>query len=96
MGQRRKVLNAKRNAAKVGMGGSMAVLVYTGFKRGRRYMNAHTWAGMALLGFTLWHIALYRPRILASKRAAKPAQRPKGRPVAVHKTEAKRASAASA
>ena len=75
MGHRRKVLNAKRNAAKIGMGGSMATLVYTGFKRGRRYMNIHTWAGMALLGFTLWHIALYRPRILAGKSKAVSATR---------------------
>lgn len=101
MGERREKLNAQRNAAKVGMGTSMAVLVYTGFKRGRHYMNMHTWAGMALLGFTLWHVALYRPRILASKPAGKPAQKPKGQPVVVNETRPrtkrrKRVAAASA
>jgi hypothetical protein len=72
MGQRKQILQASRSAAKVGMGTAMGVLVYTGFKRGRKYMNAHTWAGMALLGFTLWHIYLYQPkRRSAAKRHAK-------------------------
>jgi hypothetical protein len=72
MGERKKILKASRTAAKVGMGLSMGTLVYTGFKRGRKYMNTHTWAGMALLGFALWHIYLYQPkRRSAAKRHAK-------------------------
>ncbi|QFY89965.2 hypothetical protein D5125_10970 [Magnetovirga frankeli] len=66
MGQRKDQLKASRTAAKVGMASSLAVLVYTGFKGGRKAMNLHTWAGMGLLGFTLWHVYLYQPR----KRAA--------------------------
>jgi hypothetical protein len=72
MGKRKEILQASRTAAKVGMGVSMGTLVYTGLKRGRRSMNVHTWAGMALLGFALWHIYLYQPkRRAAAKRHAK-------------------------
>jgi hypothetical protein len=72
MGERKQILKASRTVAKVGMGLSMGTLVYTGFKRGRKYMNTHSWAGMALLGFTLWHVYLYQPkRRSAAKRHAK-------------------------
>ena len=79
MGQRKQVLQTSRAAAKVGMAASMATLVYTGFKRGRKAMGLHTWAGMALLGFTLWHVYLYQPKSKASarrhaERAAAPAK----------------------
>jgi hypothetical protein len=71
MGQRKRTLQASRTAAKIGMGASLGTLVYTGFKRGKGYMKTHTWAGMALLGFTLWHIYLYQPkRSAAAKRHA--------------------------
>lgn len=69
MGQRKDLLKASRTAAKVGMAGSLAILVYTGMKGGRKAIRMHTWAGMGLLGFTLWHIYLYQPR----KRVRSPA-----------------------
>lgn len=53
---------AQRQAAKWGMGASMAALFYTGFRGGRRAMDLHVWAGVALLGFSLWHLYLYQPR----------------------------------
>ncbi|GAB6042544.1 hypothetical protein [Endothiovibrio diazotrophicus] len=67
MGQRKQILQASRTAAKAGMAASMATLVYTGF-RGRKAMGLHTWAGMALLGFTLWHVYLYQPKSKAATR----------------------------
>jgi hypothetical protein len=77
MGQRKTVLQASRTAAKVGMGTSMAALVYTAMKRGRSAMHLHTWAGIGLLGFTLWHIYLYQPkRKAAAARHRLAAQRP--------------------
>jgi uncharacterized membrane protein YebE (DUF533 family) len=71
MGQRKKNLQASRTAAKVGMGASLGMLVYTGFKGGRKYMHTHTWAGMALLGFTLWHVYLYQPKRRSATRHVK-------------------------
>ncbi len=68
MGQRKTNLKASRTAAKVGMGASLGMLVYTGFKGGRKYMHTHTWAGMALLGFTLWHVYLYQPKRRSNAR----------------------------
>ncbi len=82
MGERKQRLQASRTAAKTGMAASMALLVYTGFKRGRRHMNLHTWAGMSLLGFTLLHVYLYQPqkgaaaRRHAKARAAAPVEGP--------------------
>ena len=73
MGQRKKNLQASRTAAKVGMGASLGMLVYTGFKGGRKYMHTHTWAGMALLGFTLWHVYLYQPKRRSNIRRVKAA-----------------------
>jgi hypothetical protein len=80
MGQRKQLLQAGRTAAKAGMAASMGTLVYTGFKRGRSAMHVHTWAGMALLGFTLWHIYLYQPkRRSAAKRHDKVKQAARSR-----------------
>lgn len=59
-GERRRSLQRRRTAAKAGMGAAMAALVYTGFQR-RAQRELHIWAGMALIGFTLWHLALYQP-----------------------------------
>ncbi len=73
MGQRKKNLQASRTAAKVGMGASLGMLVYTGFKGGRKSMHTHTWAGMALLGFTLWHVYLYQPKRRSNTRRIKAA-----------------------
>lgn len=52
----------QRKLAKTGMGASMGVLVWSAMVRGRKAMRYHTLAGVALLGFTVWHIALYKAR----------------------------------
>lgn len=39
---------------------SMGVLVWTGFRRNRKYMGYHALAGVALLAFTAWHMTLYK------------------------------------
>lgn len=39
---------------------SMGVLVWTGFRRNRKYMGYHVLAGVALLAFTAWHMTLYK------------------------------------
>jgi hypothetical protein len=53
----------RRWLAKAGVLACMGVLIWTGMQRPRRrYMGLHTAAGVALLGFTLWHWGLYGPR----------------------------------
>lgn len=52
----------QRKLAKAGMGASLGVLVWSGMARSRKAMRYHTLAGVALLGFTVWHIALYKAR----------------------------------
>lgn len=52
----------QRTLAKTGMGLSMGVLVWSAMVRGRKAMRYHTLGGAALLGFTVWHIALYKAR----------------------------------
>lgn len=52
----------QRTAAKAGMSVSLGVLVWTAMMRGRKVMRYHTLAGVALLGFTVWHLTLYRAR----------------------------------
>lgn len=44
------------------MGVSLGVLVWTAMARSRKVMRYHTLAGVALLGFTVWHLTLYRAR----------------------------------
>ena len=70
---RKKSLQRKRMAAKVGMTASLGVLLYTAMRRGRRAMVPHTWAGLGLMGLTIWHWALYQPGAGRTKsRAALP------------------------
>lgn len=52
----------QRSTAKAGMGVSLGVLVWTAMARSRKVMRYHTLAGVALLGFTVWHLTLYRAR----------------------------------
>lgn len=52
----------QRTLAKAGMGASLGVLVWSAMARGRTVMRYHTLAGVALLGFAVWHIALYKSR----------------------------------
>ncbi len=55
-------VTTQRTLAKTGMGISMGVLVWSAMARGRQALRYHTLAGVALLGFTVWHIALYKSR----------------------------------
>ena len=50
-----------RNVAKAGMVVSLAGLVWTALGKGRRYKCFHTWAGIALVGFSVWHYNAYQP-----------------------------------
>ena len=60
--ERRKALERKRSTAKIGMTVSLGSLVATGFMRGRGAKNLHIISGIALIGFSYWHHALYLPR----------------------------------
>ena len=60
-------LDTKTEVAKLGMAAPMVVVVGTTFNLKNRTMkNLHTGAGVALLGFSLWHHMLYQP---AKKKA---------------------------
>ncbi len=50
-----------RTIAKVGMTASLAALVISGAGKGnrRQRMQQHTWQGLALVGFSVWHYNLY-------------------------------------
>lgn len=52
----------QRILAKTGMGVTMGVLVWSAMARSRKAMRYHTLAGVAMLGFSVWHIALYKAR----------------------------------
>jgi hypothetical protein len=52
----------QRTVAKAGMSISLGVLVWSAMTRSRKVMRYHTLAGVALLGFTVWHLTLYRAR----------------------------------
>jgi hypothetical protein len=67
-------LKTQRKIAKASVIASMGVLIWTGMQPRRQYRGLHVWAGMALLGLTLWHWSLYQPR---GEKAAHPA-RPRG------------------
>jgi hypothetical protein len=55
-------LARKRTVAKTGMALSMGSLVATGMMRGPRARALHIWSGLALVGFSFWHHALYHPQ----------------------------------
>ncbi len=66
------MLDAKtvRSLSKAGMVASLAVLALTGLGRGRSNRNIHVLAGVALIGFSVWHYNVCRPperRMLATK-----------------------------
>lgn len=55
-------LETKKEVAKIGMSASMAVVVGTSFVMDSKAMrNLHIGAGVALVGFSLWHHLLYQP-----------------------------------
>jgi len=54
-------LEVQKEIAKVGMTVSMGLTVATAFKMKNRNMkNLHVTAGVALVGFSLWHHMLYQ------------------------------------
>jgi L-serine deaminase len=60
-------LQQKRTLAKAGMATSMGVILWTALRRNRRVMRYHTLAGIALMGFSAWHMMLYNGK---KKRAS--------------------------
>ncbi|MGE0087087.1 MAG: hypothetical protein AB7S75_22005 [Desulfococcaceae bacterium] len=46
--------------AKAGMTLSLAALVFTGAEKGYSSRQMHTWAGIALIGFSVWHYNVYQ------------------------------------
>ena len=54
-------LEVQKEIAKVGMTVSMGITVATAFKmKSRKVKNLHVGAGVALVGFSLWHHMLYQ------------------------------------
>lgn len=54
--------DTQKEIAKIGMTASMGITVATSFAMKNRLMkNLHVGAGMALVGFSLWHHLLYQP-----------------------------------
>ncbi len=45
----------KKNVAKAGMTISLGSLVLTGFMHFKGHKSVHTWSGVALVGFSIWH-----------------------------------------
>ena len=60
-------LEDKKKYAKTGMTVSMGVLTVTGFMQGKGPKALHIWSGAALIGFSMWHHMLYRPKVKNSK-----------------------------
>jgi hypothetical protein len=58
-----EMLNNKaiRTWSKTGMVISLGTLVWTGIGRGCINHKWHTWAGIALIGFSVWHYNAYNP-----------------------------------
>ena len=61
-------LDTKKEIAKIGMTASMGITVATSFNMKNKVMkNLHVGAGVALVGFSLWHHLLYQPGKKKSK-----------------------------
>jgi hypothetical protein len=56
------ILADQRQIAKAGMASSLGTLFITGFFRFKGARMLHTWAGWALLGFSIWHHFLSTPK----------------------------------
>jgi len=59
---RARRLQAQRLAAKAGMTVAMGVLVWSAMAGRRVLRQYHPLAGVALLGLTVWHMGLYKPK----------------------------------
>lgn len=65
-------LDTKKEVAKIGMTASMAIVVGTSFGMKSKVMkNLHIGAGVALVGFSLWHHMLYQPSKKSSSKGSK-------------------------
>jgi hypothetical protein len=63
----------QREIAKAGMIASLGTLVVTGFLRFKGSWMLHTWAGVFLVGFSLWHHFLNQPKnIQPPEKAPRP------------------------
>lgn len=60
--RRTVALSQQRRIAKAGMTASLGVLVWSALAGRRLLRRYHVLAGVALLGFTAWHLSLYRAR----------------------------------
>ena len=68
-------LDTKKEVAKIGMTASMAIVIGTSFGMKSKVMkNLHIGAGVALVGFSLWHHMLYQPSKKSSVKAAHKAE----------------------
>ena len=55
-------LELKKEVAKIGMTATMGITVATSlYMKNRTMKNLHVGAGVALVGFSLWHHLLYQP-----------------------------------
>ncbi len=62
-------LDTKRELAKIGMTASMGITVVSGFYMKNKFMkNIHVAAGVALVGFCIWHHTLYNKPKKKSKK----------------------------
>ena len=52
----------EKRAAKAGMTVSLGSLVLTGLVHFKGHKILHTWSGIALLGFSLWHYRLNKKK----------------------------------
>jgi hypothetical protein len=90
-------LETKKEAAKIGMTASMAIVVGTSFGMKSKIMkNLHIGAGVALVGFSLWHHMLYQPSKKSSAKMAQEAMvesemTPPSKPKRTRKTKSKEA-----
>ena len=64
-------MQTRRTLAKLGMTAAMGVLVWSALAGRRHLRRYHVLAGIALLGFTAWHLALYPPRRSSLEAASK-------------------------
>ncbi len=53
--QRKIFRNNTGSLAKAGMLATMGTAVYSGFAGGKLVRFIHPWAGLALVGFAIWH-----------------------------------------
>lgn len=58
--RRNRTLQTRRTLAKAGMGAAMGILVWSALAGRQVLRRYHAPAGIALIGFTVWHLTLYQ------------------------------------